>query len=49
MSRNDHLSEKSAATADVGEEEMEFKPSIRDQIVCGRQILLRPLRSQAHG
>ena len=33
MSRNDHLSDKSAATAAVEEEEMEFKPSIRDQIV----------------
>ena len=35
MSRNDHLSDKSAAAAAVGEEEMEVKPSIRDQIVCG--------------
>ena len=35
MSRNDHLSDKSAAVAAVGEEEeeMEVKPSIRDQIV----------------
>ena len=46
MSRNDHLSDKSAAAV-VGEEgEMEVKPSIRDQIVCGRQTLLRPPRSQ---
>ena len=37
MSRNDHLSDKSAAAAAVGEEEeMKVKPSIRDQIVCGR-------------
>ena len=32
MSRNDHLSDKSAAAA-IAEEEMEVKPSIRDQIV----------------
>ena len=34
MSRNDHLSDKSAATAAVEEEaEMEVKPRIRDQIL----------------
>ena len=45
MSRNDHLSDKSAAAA-IAEEEMEVKPSIRDQIVCGRQTILRPPRSE---
>ena len=38
MSRNDHLSDKSAAAAAAvrEEEEMEVKPSIRDQIVRGQ-------------